>query len=65
MIHGPHNTGDIKTALAKDLLRKILTTECDGRGKLPFPDDEVNWAFQVSREKPEWARETLKSLGIE
>lgn len=65
MIHGPTNTGDIRTALAKDLLRKIMTTPCDSGGHVKFDRDEVNWAMAVASDKPEWAKDTLTSLGFQ
>lgn len=56
--------GDVKVALAKDLLRKVLTTPCDGRGELPFSRDEQSWALNVVRSRPLWAVETLGQLGF-
>lgn len=58
-------TGDIKVALAKDLLRRIMTTKCDSRGMLPFTGEEQNWALKVVREQPQWAHDTLRGLGFE
>lgn len=57
-------TGDIKVALAKDLLKRIMTTPCDGRGDLPFTLQEQFWALAVVRDRPEWAISTLNQLGF-
>jgi len=51
-------------AQAKDLLNRILTTPCDGRGELPFSAEEQQWAMRVCRERPDWAEETLRNLGF-
>ena len=58
------DVSEVKVALAKDLLRRILTTKCDGGGNLPFTHDEQSWAIRVTRERPEWAMDVLKSLGL-
>lgn len=66
--HGNYSTvntcPEVQQALAKDLLRKIITTECDGRGKLPFTDEEQRWALQVMREQPYWSHDVLRGCGI-
>jgi len=54
-----------QAAQAKNLLKRILTTHCDARGELPgFTRDEQQWAMRVCRERPDWAEDTLKSLGF-
>lgn len=58
------DVGEFRVALAKDLLRKVITTPCDGRGRLPFTDEEVAWAMRVTRERPAWALDTLKACGL-
>jgi hypothetical protein len=58
------DVSEFNVALAKDLLRRILTTPCDSRGELPFPIEEQQWALRVAREQPEWSRDVLRSLGI-
>jgi len=55
--------GEFRTALAKDLLRKVLTTPCDSGGNSPFTNEENMWALKVWRDRPEWARETLRQCG--
>lgn len=58
-------TGDVRQAMAKDLLRRILTTPCDGRGELPFTREEQAWALAVIRERPAWAKDVLAAQGIQ
>ncbi len=58
------DTSDIKICLAKNLLERILTTPCDHRGELPFPQSEQQWAMRVCRQRPEWALPVLDKLGI-
>lgn len=50
--------------IARSLLLRILTTRCDAAGNLPFTTQEQQWALRICREKPEWARPTLESVGI-
>jgi hypothetical protein len=59
------DVGEIHVALAKDLLRRIMTTPCDGRGELPFTAEEQSWALSVVRKRPDWAVETLRQLGFD
>ena len=50
--------------IARDLLTRILTTKCDSAGNLPFTVEEQQWAMRICRERPEWAKDTLRNLGI-
>lgn len=60
----PAQETHIQEALAKDLLRRILTTPVDGAGNLPFTREEQAWAIKVCRERPRWSRDVLKGLGF-
>lgn len=57
----------IPLALAKDKLRRVLTTRADGRGHIPdgaggvFSNEDQAWALKVMRERPEWALATLNA----
>lgn len=59
----------IPLALAKDKLRRVLTTPCNGRGRVPdgqggeFTSEDHEWALRVMRQRPEWAEQTLKHCG--
>lgn len=72
--HGGYSQVDtcpeVKQALAKDLLRRILTTKCDSKGDLPFTAEEQRWAVDIARawmegERPLWARDVMTSIGYE
>ena len=60
----------IPMALAKDRLRRILTTPCNGRGQIldargePYTFEDQQWAAKVMRECPDWARDTLRNAGV-
>lgn len=60
----------IPLALAKDKLRRILTTPCNGRGRIPdghggeFTNEDQGWALRVMHARPEWAEQTLKQCGV-
>jgi len=56
--------GAARVGIAKDLLRRILTTPCDGGGNLPFTPEEQAWALKVIRERPAWAESTLRGAGL-
>jgi hypothetical protein len=64
---GPDIT--IPLALAKAKLSRILTTTCDGRGRIPdgagdyFSNEDQVWAMKVVRQRPEWAEQTLRNAG--
>ena len=63
--------GEVKQALAKDLLRRILTTPCDYRGELPFTPEEQRWAMEICRkwvsgeDRPQWCRDVMRNCGFE
>jgi len=65
-----HDGVEVKQALAKDLLRRILTTPCDGKGDLPFPREEQEWAMQIAKDwisgenRPHWLRDTMLACGF-
>ena len=71
--HGGYSSVDtcpeIKQSLARDLLRRVLTTPCDSHGSLPFTKEEQDWALGVVRRwndgyQPEWCRELMIQLGF-
>lgn len=55
---------EVKIALAKALLIKVMTSAIRRDGKAPFTNDEAAWAMTVVRERPEWAVQTLDQLGF-
>jgi hypothetical protein len=56
---------DVKIAVEKDKLRKILTTPFADDGSIPgFTPQDAAWAREVIRERPDWAEQTLKDLRI-
>jgi len=48
---------------AQELLRSILTTDCDAGGE-PFSEDDQRWACQICLSKPDWSLEVLKDCGV-
>ena len=53
-----------QVAIAKERLERILTTPCDSGGHSASTPEEDAWALNVWRTQPDWAKETLRALGL-
>lgn len=55
-----------QVAIAKEKLRHVLGTPFGSDGRIPdVTTEERNWAFDVVRDKPEWAHGVLREFSIE
>lgn len=57
--------GDVRAALARDMLRRFLSTPFGGDGRVPgFTPAEVRDMLAAVAERPDWALPVLRELGI-
>lgn len=65
-----NNEIEIKASIARDLLRRVLTTSCDSRGELPFTKEEQAWALGITRRwmsgecRPDWCKSVMVECGF-
>ena len=65
-VFGDDGVRSIRVACAREKLRRVMTTKCDGAGNLPgVTQEEQDWALKVWRDEPEWAKPMLREIGKE